>query len=85
MLEMQASLPSNESAFRAENAEVCHRQLSNNLAAPQYSLAELVKGLMADESTGLEMSKLTAFPLFLAIGGKDFSAFPTSHLTNLWH
>ncbi|USP77310.1 hypothetical protein yc1106_04584 [Curvularia clavata] len=67
VLEMQASLPSNESTFGAENAEICQERLSSDLAAPQYSLVNLVQKLMAVESTGLELCRLTAFPLFLTI------------------
>lgn len=75
VLEMQASLPSKESAFSAKDAETCQEQLSSNLAAPQYSLVKLVQELMAVESTGLEICTLTAFPLFLTIGGRELWLF----------
>lgn len=71
VVEMQACLPSNESTFSAENAEMCQERLLSDLAAPQYSLVNLVQELMAFESTSLELCRLTAFPLFLTIEGKN--------------
>lgn len=80
VLEMQAPLPSNESAFGSDNAEACRERLFGNHSAPQLSLVDVVKSLMAVEYTNRTLCKLTAFPLFLAIGGKAFS-FVTQSLS----
>lgn len=83
VLEMQACLPSDESAFGAENAEMCRDRLSSAQLAPRMSLVDVVHGLMAIESTSQELFRLTAFPLFLTIGGKKLwlaaTAFRLTH------
>jgi hypothetical protein len=70
VLEMQVPLPSNESAFGAEDAGVCRERLFSDHSVPQLSLVNVVQILMADEYTSQEIYGLTAFPLFLIVGGK---------------
>ena len=70
VLEMQAPLPSDESAFGFEDPKACREKLFGDRAAPQLSLVDVVKSLIAVESTSQDLRKLTAFPLFLVVGDK---------------
>ena len=74
VLEMQACLPSDESAFGAENAETFRGRLSSVQSAPRLSLVDVVQAFMVNDSMSPELWSLTAFPLFLAIEGRSFSA-----------
>lgn len=67
---MQAPLPSHESAFGAETAEECRETLFGDHSAPQLSLVDVVRSLMAVEYTSQNLRKLTAFPLFLTVEGR---------------
>jgi hypothetical protein len=73
VLEMQACLPSDESAFGAEDAETCLDRLSSVQSAPRLSLVDVVQTLMVNDPMSPEFLSLTAFPLFLAIEGRYFS------------
>ncbi|KAF2627248.1 hypothetical protein BU25DRAFT_458610 [Macroventuria anomochaeta] len=75
ILEMQACLPSDESAFGADNAETCRDRLSSVQLAPRLSLVDVVQRLMANNSMRQEFSRLTAFPLFLTIGALQAMIF----------
>jgi hypothetical protein len=70
VLEMQAPLPSDESAFGSETPDACREKLFSDHAARQLSLVDVVKSLLAVEYTSRDFRKLTAFPLFLVVGGK---------------
>jgi hypothetical protein len=68
VLEMQACLPTDESAFQEASPEACRARFSCTQLVPRVSLVDLLQRLMGTDPISSQLSELTTFALFLTIG-----------------